>query len=315
MATINLGAIKFNWRGAYNGATAYAVDDVVSSGGSSYVCILASTGNAVSNGTYWQVMAEGGDVATTLTTQGDILYRDGSGLQRLGAGTSGQALLTGGTGANPSWGDTGGGLQSQQVFTANGTYTKPSGINKIKVTLTGGGGGGGSGSGSFNMGGGGGGGGSSIEIIDVSSLSSTVSVTVGAGGAGGAANAGIIGNDGGTTSFGSYLTATGGAGGYPAVGNPRPDNGKGGVGSNGQINIKGGFGGMHNANSAQDNGGGGFGGSSFFGGGGRPANDWSSTDAQGGTDIAYGAGGGGGAHTNRAGKVGNAGIVIVEEYK
>ena len=47
----------------------------------------------------------GGDVATTLTTQGDILYRDGSGLARLGAGTSGQALLTGGAGANPSWGN------------------------------------------------------------------------------------------------------------------------------------------------------------------------------------------------------------------
>ena len=56
MATINLGAIKFNWKGAYAGGTAYTVDDVVSSGGSSYVCILASTGNAVSNGTYWELM-------------------------------------------------------------------------------------------------------------------------------------------------------------------------------------------------------------------------------------------------------------------
>lgn len=87
MATINLGAIKFNWRGAYAGGTAYTVDDVVSSGGSSYVCILASTGNAVSNATYWSVMAQAGtdgtDVGTTLTTQGDTLYRDGSGLQKL----------------------------------------------------------------------------------------------------------------------------------------------------------------------------------------------------------------------------------------
>ena len=40
MATINLGSIKFNWKGAYNNSTAYAVDDVVSSGGSSYVCQL-----------------------------------------------------------------------------------------------------------------------------------------------------------------------------------------------------------------------------------------------------------------------------------
>jgi hypothetical protein len=108
MATVNLGAIKFNWKGAYNNSTAYAVDDVVSSGGSSYICILASQGNAVSNGTYWNIMSQAGtdgtNVATTLTTQGDILYRDGSGLQRLGAGSSGQVLQTGGTGANPSWG-------------------------------------------------------------------------------------------------------------------------------------------------------------------------------------------------------------------
>ena len=110
MATINLGAIKFNWKGAYNNSTAYVVDDVVSSGGSSYVCILASQGNAVSNGTYWSLMAQAGtngtngtDLSTTLTTQGDIVYRDGSGLQRLAAGTSGQVLQTGGSGANPSW--------------------------------------------------------------------------------------------------------------------------------------------------------------------------------------------------------------------
>lgn len=104
MATVNLGRIKPVFKGAYNNSTAYVVDDIVTSGGSSYICIQASTGNAVSNATYWTLMAEGGDVASTITTQGDILYRDGSGLQRLGAGTSGQVLQTGGAGANPSWG-------------------------------------------------------------------------------------------------------------------------------------------------------------------------------------------------------------------
>ena len=110
MATVNLGAIKFNWKGAFNNSTAYAVDDVVSSGGSSYVCILASTGNAVSNGTYWQIMAQAGtngsngtDVGSVITTQGDMLYRDGSGLQRLAKGTAGQHLLMN-SGANaPQW--------------------------------------------------------------------------------------------------------------------------------------------------------------------------------------------------------------------
>jgi len=111
MATVNLGNIKFNWKGAYNNSTAYVVDDVVSSSGSSYICILASTGNAPTNTTYWQQMSAAGangtngtDLTTTLTTQGDLVYRDGSGLQRLGAGTAGQVLQTGGSGANPSWG-------------------------------------------------------------------------------------------------------------------------------------------------------------------------------------------------------------------
>ena len=103
METLNLGNIKFNWKGAYAGGTAYVVDDVVSYQGGSYICILASTGNLPTNGTYWETLAEGGDVATTLTTQGDILYRDGSGLQRLGAGTNGQFLKTQGAGANPVW--------------------------------------------------------------------------------------------------------------------------------------------------------------------------------------------------------------------
>ena len=28
MATVNIGSLKFNWKGAYNGSTAYAIDDV-----------------------------------------------------------------------------------------------------------------------------------------------------------------------------------------------------------------------------------------------------------------------------------------------
>ena len=111
MATVNLGNIKFNWKGAYNSSTPYVVDDVVSSSGSSYICILASTGNAPTNTTYWQQMSAAGangtngtDLTTTLTTQGDIVYRDASGLARLPAGSANQVLQSGGTGANPSWG-------------------------------------------------------------------------------------------------------------------------------------------------------------------------------------------------------------------
>jgi hypothetical protein len=45
----------------------------------------------------------GTDLTSTLTTQGDIIYRNASGLARLGAGTNGQVLTTAGASANPSW--------------------------------------------------------------------------------------------------------------------------------------------------------------------------------------------------------------------
>ena len=125
MATIDLGKIKFNWKGAYASGTAYVVDDVVEYNGSSYICILASTGNLPTDATYWETMAEGGDVATTLTTQGDILYRDGSGLARLGAGTSGQVLQTGGTGANPSWTTISGYADSDALSLFNASGSAP----------------------------------------------------------------------------------------------------------------------------------------------------------------------------------------------
>ncbi len=124
MATVNLGSIKFKWKGTYAGGTAYTIDDVVSYNGSSYICILASTGNLPTNATYFEQMSSAGtngtdgtDLTSTLTTQGDLIYRDGSGLQRLGAGTSGQVLQTGGTGANPSWGT----VSSDMVKVASAT--------------------------------------------------------------------------------------------------------------------------------------------------------------------------------------------------
>ena len=105
MATIDLGKIKLVNRGAYNNSTAYTVDDLVQSGGSTYICIQNSTGNAVSNNSYWSVLAQGGtDVGTTLTTQGDILYRDGSGLQRLAKGTAAQVLKMNTAANAPEWG-------------------------------------------------------------------------------------------------------------------------------------------------------------------------------------------------------------------
>ncbi len=140
MATLNLGRIKPVFQGAYNGSTAYVVDDIVTFGDETFICIQASTGNATSNASYWTKLAakgtDGTDVGTTLTTQGDILYRDGSGLQRLAAGTNGQALLTGGAGANPSWGDAGGIISSQQkTINTRSTISTTTFTNVFNTTM------------------------------------------------------------------------------------------------------------------------------------------------------------------------------------
>ena len=153
MATITLGNIKFNWKGAWNSATAYVVDDVVSLSGSSYVCIQAGTNqNPASATAYWEQMSQKGtdgtDLTSTLTTQGDIVYRDGSGLARLGAGTSGYYLKTQGTGANPVWAEVSAGTFSIHAIdhfnyqtnvtesSANVNYVDISGGNTVSFQPT-----------------------------------------------------------------------------------------------------------------------------------------------------------------------------------
>ena len=85
MATINLGNIKFTWQGAYNAGTAYAIDDVVSYNGSSYVCIQASTGNLPTVTTHWNIMSSAGtngtngtDLSTTLNNN-EIAFKTNAG--------------------------------------------------------------------------------------------------------------------------------------------------------------------------------------------------------------------------------------------
>ena len=99
MATIDLGKIKFNWRGTYAGGTAYVPDDVVyyvdGSVGSSYMCVANTTGNAPSSGgtlhASWQYLAKGQATSPT-TTQGDIIVRGASADGRLAIGSAGQVL-------------------------------------------------------------------------------------------------------------------------------------------------------------------------------------------------------------------------------
>lgn len=61
--------ISFIWKGAYVAETTYQVNDVVSYNGSTYICVLESTGNLPTNTTYWSLMAQKG---TDGTGSGDI---------------------------------------------------------------------------------------------------------------------------------------------------------------------------------------------------------------------------------------------------
>jgi hypothetical protein len=91
-----------------------------------------------------------------------------------------------------------------RVFTASGTWTKPSGYDTSAMARIQSWGGGGGGGGGTNTNGGGGGGYAELWI-PLSSLGATETVTIGSGGA-------LI-TAGGASSFGSWLTAFGGGGG------------------------------------------------------------------------------------------------------
>ena len=106
-------------------------------------------------------------------------------------------------------------LGSPRIFTASGTYTATAGTNSVIVELLGAGGAGGGIPTSPSYGAGApGGGGGGYGRKRITSGFSGVMVTIGAGGIGVANN---VGNNGGSSSFGSLFTCTGGTGG--GVGN------------------------------------------------------------------------------------------------
>jgi hypothetical protein len=54
------------WKGTYSPSTTYQPLDAVFYNGSSYVCILESTGNAPTNITYWETLAQAGDMQASI---------------------------------------------------------------------------------------------------------------------------------------------------------------------------------------------------------------------------------------------------------
>ena len=113
---------SFTFLGAWAASTAYALDDVVTTSGNTYICILGYTsGSSFAVGSNWSIMAEKG---TTV-----------------GTGTAGQVLKTNSAGTGTEWGeDVGGKLlntvsgTNTGIFTVSGlTWTN---IPNLSITIT-----------------------------------------------------------------------------------------------------------------------------------------------------------------------------------
>lgn len=262
-------------------------------------------------------IANGGTNISSYTA-GDMLYASATNvLSKLGIGANGTVLQV--VAGQPQWVATSTlgfsvPATDYQVFTANGTWTKPSGLTGDEIVIIQAWGGGGAGGNASNRSGGGGGGAMVEYTIKASQMGSTESVTIGAGGTPGAVN----GNPGGNTTVGTLLTTFGGGGG--GGGSTTSGGGGGGgslaVGASTAVSTGGTggspMGGAPGVGSSFGGGGGSSGniaspslagGDSFYGGGGGSgaANSASGTTGAGGASFWGGGGGGGGSSTGTAG--------------
>jgi hypothetical protein len=125
-----------------------------------------------------------------------------------------------------------------KTFSSSGTFTVPAGVTQAEVEVWGGG------SGSFASlpglpSGGGSGGGYARKLVAGLSPGQVVQITVGAGGAAGTTS-GTPAGSGGTSSFGQFVSATGGSLNYQAT-TSAPENGATppGIGIGGDVNFSG----------------------------------------------------------------------------
>lgn len=185
---------------------------------------------------------EANELASVMTTKGDIISRSSSVPTRLAVGTNGQVLVAdSSTTSGLNWRNPLG-LIDSQTFTSSTTYTLPAGAAFVYVECIAAGGGGGGGARntgtSFSDGGGGGAGGPYYQqILTATSLGgggASITVTIGSGGSGGTGRTGSTGSGtdgvrGGQSRFGVAYFA---GGGWGAGGGTSGDSLNGGVGYN-----------------------------------------------------------------------------------
>ena len=127
MATVNLGRIKPVFRGAYDNSTGYVIDDIVTSGGETFIAIAATTGNATSDASKWTKLAakgaDGTDVAATLANK-EIAFKTNAGaLDGIPIGTAGQFLKVNSGATGYEFGTASSATQGQWKYLAQASIT------------------------------------------------------------------------------------------------------------------------------------------------------------------------------------------------
>lgn len=189
-----------------------------------------------------------------------------------------------------------------QSFVSTGTFAVPAGVGQVEVEIWG------AGAGSYASvsglpSGGGAGGGYAKKLVTGLIPGQVIAVTVGSGGAGGTTG-GAAASPGGTSSFGQFVSATGGSLNYLAT-TTAPENGATppGIGVGGDVNFVGSAGQAGILNQ------GGMGGASPIGGAQNSGTTGNIGSFPGGG--AAGAGTGGSGNTAFNGAAGGAGLVVV----
>lgn len=110
------------WNNTWSNTTSYQVGDAATYSGTTYVSVaydnLNNTPDPGSN-TFWQLVAQGSTSNLNLTTVGDTLFYNVSGLDRLPVGSNGSIIVSNGT--VPTWGNPG--------ISANCYYVSPNGVD------------------------------------------------------------------------------------------------------------------------------------------------------------------------------------------